>query len=75
MNDLSLNRPDKFKAYRARKKRAGLREVRMWVPDINSPEFKAKLARDMAATSVQEDERDVMIFIERMTEELWKSED
>ena len=71
MNDLSPKRTDKFKAYRARKKAAGLREVRMWVPDVNSPEFLAKLAQDMKATSMQDDERDVMIFIEEATADLW----
>lgn len=32
-------RPNKFKAYRARKKAAGLREVRFWVPDVHTKEF------------------------------------
>jgi Protein of unknown function (DUF3018) len=38
MNDLSPKRLDKFRAYRARKKAAGLREIRMWIPDIRTKE-------------------------------------
>jgi Protein of unknown function (DUF3018) len=42
----------KFAAYRARKKAAGLREVRRWVWDVNSPAFieqlrcEAKILKD-----------------------------
>lgn len=75
MNDLSPERQNKFRAYRARKKAIGLREVRMWVPDVRSTAFRAKLASDMAATSVQEDEQDAMIFFERLTDELWNDLD
>ena len=71
MSDLSPERTDKFRTYRARKKAAGLREVRMWVPDVHSPEFLAKLAKDMETTSIQEDEQDATIFIELLTADLW----
>ena len=65
-------RHDKFRAYRARKKAAGLREIRRWGPNIDDPAFRAKLARDMETTSRQEDEQDVMIFLDQATEELWR---
>ena len=71
MNDASPARHDKFRAYRARKKAAGLREVRLWVPDIDDPKFRAKLAADMAIPSVLEDEQDATIFIEKLSDELW----
>lgn len=45
--------------------------MRMWVPDIEDPAFRAKLARDMEITSRQEDEQDVTIFLEKLTDELW----
>jgi Protein of unknown function (DUF3018) len=41
MNAESPRDQDKFRRYRARKKAAGLKEVRMWLPDVHSPEFKA----------------------------------
>ena len=64
MNDLSPERTNKFKAYRARKKAAGLKEVRRWVWDVNSPEFKAALARDVAAINAAPGEDEAMDFIE-----------
>jgi hypothetical protein len=45
MNDLTPKRQDKFRAYRARKKAAGLREVRMWLPDVRSKAFWEKSVR------------------------------
>ena len=41
--------PSKFRRYRARKRAAGLREVRMWVPDLLSPQWQALIAREQAA--------------------------
>jgi Protein of unknown function (DUF3018) len=35
----------KFQRYRARKKASGLKEVRLWVRDTNTQEFKAEMAR------------------------------
>ncbi len=46
MTDLSPKRHDKFRAYRARKKAAGLREVRFWVPDVRSKEFWKQSVRE-----------------------------
>jgi hypothetical protein len=48
MNDLSPKRHDKFRAYRARKKAAGLREIRLWVPDVNAPGFWEASVREAA---------------------------
>lgn len=48
-----------------------MREVRMWVLDVNSPEFLAKLAKDMKITSAQDDEQDVMEFIDAVSTDLW----
>jgi hypothetical protein len=71
MNDLSPKRVDKFRAYRARKKAAGLSEVRMWVPDVNTPEFIAKLDSQIQRINASEDEREVMIFCEAHAAEVW----
>lgn len=68
MNDLS---PNKFSAYRARKKAAGLREVRMWVPDDNSTEFQQALDAQIERINASEDEREVMIFCEAAAAEIW----
>jgi hypothetical protein len=75
MNDLTPPAPNKFKAYRARKKAAGLREVRMWVPDVNSPEFQEELDAQIERINASEDEREVMIFCEAHAAEVWESLD
>ena len=54
----------KFAAYRARKKAAGLREVRRWVWDINSPAFKEQLRREAEILKNAPDENDTLDFIE-----------
>lgn len=45
MNMESPKNQDKFRRYRANKKAQGLKEVRMWLPDVKSAEFKAKMER------------------------------
>ena len=41
--------PSKFRRYRERKRAAGLRELRMWVPDLRSPVWQAALAGEAAS--------------------------
>ena len=66
MNDLSPKRHDKFRAYRARKKAAGMREVRFWVPDVTSPEFWARSVRAAEALRAAPEEAETMNFIEQL---------
>jgi hypothetical protein len=75
MNDLSPNRTDKFKAYRARKKAAGLKELRMWVPDVNAPGFQEELDAQIAKINASADEREVLIFCEEAAKEVWGEAD
>lgn len=69
MTDLSPKRHDKFRAYRAKKKAAGLREVRLWLPDVRSPEFQASSARESAALRASFSEEESMRWIEALCEE------
>ena len=71
MNDASPDKQDKFRRYRARKKAAGLREIRMWVPDINAPGFKEKLDKEIAAINASKDSAEVQAWLDEMTEEVW----
>ena len=66
MTDLNPKRHDKFRAYRARKKAAGLREVRMWVPDVRSKEFQEASARESAALRASASEEETMRWIEAL---------
>jgi methionyl-tRNA formyltransferase len=54
--------------YRAAKKAAGLKEVRIWTFDTSNPEFMAKLKRDMEAIRKSEGEAEVMAFVEAITD-------
>ncbi|SFP35199.1 antitoxin MazE family protein [Sphingomonas rubra] len=69
MNDASPGRYDKFRAYRARKKAAGLREVRLWLPDTRSPEFQAEAKRQAALLNHSQDEQDAIAMMDRLAAE------
>lgn len=61
----------KFQAYRARKKAAGLREVRMWVIDTRSPEFQAEARRQAALLNHSPDEREAIAMMDKFRAECW----
>lgn len=69
MNDLSPGRADKFRTYRARKKAAGLRELRLWVPDVQAPGFWERSARAAAVLRNAPEEEETMLFIEALQAE------
>ena len=64
-----MNEASKFARYRARKKAQGLRELRMWVPDVNSPEFKAQAEREAKLLRGAPEEQDALDFIEAIIAE------
>jgi Protein of unknown function (DUF3018) len=66
MNDLSPQRHNKFAAYRARKKAGGLREVRMWVPDVDAPGFWERSVLAAAILRDAPEEEDTMLFVEAL---------
>jgi Protein of unknown function (DUF3018) len=66
MNDLSPARHDKFRAYRARKKAVGLREVRLWVPDVSAPGFWEKSVRCAEALRNAPEEQETVEFFEAL---------
>jgi hypothetical protein len=67
-------RQDKFRAYRARKKAAGLREIRMWVPDINAQGFREEAARQAALLDQTDEEREISAFMVAAAAEAWARE-
>ena len=69
--NLRAPKPDKYKAYRARKKAAGLKEVRIWTFDPKAPGFQERLDRDIARINASESERATIAVIEAgMAEDL-----
>lgn len=71
--NLHAPRPDKYKTYRARKKAAGLKEVRLWTFDPDAPGFRDRLNRDIARINDCEDEKVVMAEMEAWTAEMWRT--
>lgn len=58
----------KMRDYRDRLRAAGLRPIQIWVPDVGSRGFAARLGRQVAALDAVH-EADAMDFIERVTDE------
>lgn len=71
MNDATPQKPDKFRRYRARKKAQGLREIRMWVPDVNVPGFQDELERACREINESKDSAEVQAWLDEMTAEVW----
>jgi hypothetical protein len=58
---------ERMKAMRARRRKRGLREVRLVVPDARSAAVRRRIAAQVARLN-PEDERDVMRWIEAVSE-------
>ena len=61
-----MNEQSKFARYRARKKAQGLREIRLWVPDVNAPGFQERLDRETAAINASRSGREALDWIEEV---------
>lgn len=68
-------KPNKYKAYRERKKAAGLKQVRLWTLDTSVPGFQERLEADIARINASESERKTIAFIEAMMAEDLADED
>lgn len=64
MNDVTPVRGNKFSRYRAAKRAKGLREIRMWVPDVNAPGFWERSVLEAAVLRTAPDEEETMLFME-----------
>lgn len=69
MNESSPAQQDKFRRYRARKKARGLREVRLWAPNVNAPGFWERSVLAAAILCDAPEEEETMSFIEALQAE------
>ena len=57
---------ERVAAHRERLRKQGLRPIQIWVPDVNSPEFKAEARRQSLLVAQSEQEQDDLNFIESL---------
>ena len=59
----------KSRRYRDRKRAAGLRQVRLGLPDVRSPAFEAEARRQARVVAASTAEEDAMRFLEALQAE------
>lgn len=66
-------KPNKYKAYRERKKAAGLKQVRIWTLDPDAPGFREgmKAAFERERMMQSQEARDLRAFLDAASEETW----
>lgn len=62
---------DKVRAHRARLRAQGLRPVQYWLPDVNSPKFKAEARRQSLLIANSEYEKDDQAFVDSIRDTDW----
>ena len=75
MNDESPDKQNKFHAYRKRKRASGLREVRMWLPDVRTAAFGQEAKRQAALLDHSVDEIEAAEAMRRLVDEAWSAAD
>lgn len=65
-------KPDKYKAYRARKKAAGLRQVRIWTLDPEGPGFRESMNAAFACEQANPEARDLQDGCDANAAEIWR---
>ncbi len=62
----------RVRKHRDKMKAMGLKPVTLWVPDVHSPEFKAQIARDIAAINASPDEKVILEELSHIEIDDWK---
>ena len=55
---------ERHRAYRARLKARGMRQVVLWVPDTHRPGFADEIRRQLARVEESPEDREALAFIE-----------
>jgi hypothetical protein len=66
-------KPNKYKAYRERKKAAGLKQVRIWALDPDAPGFREAMnaAFERERNNQSQEARDLQAFLDAAAEDTW----
>jgi hypothetical protein len=54
------NSTERSRKYREKMKAAGLKQVAIWVPNVDAPGFREQLARDIEMINNSEDEKRIL---------------
>ncbi|CAN5308034.1 hypothetical protein BH10PSE9_BH10PSE9_09560 [soil metagenome] len=64
---------ERMRAYRARKREGGMRQVQYWVPDLRSPEMRARIREEAEMLDKHPDTKAVNEWLEAVLAETeWK---
>jgi hypothetical protein len=63
---------ERVAAHRDRLRKQGLRPIQIWVPDVNSPEFKAEARRQSREVARSPHEEEDQAFVDAVSD--WESE-
>jgi hypothetical protein len=64
---------EKVREHRARLRARGMRPIQIWVPDVNSPEFRAEAHRQSAAAAASAHAADDQAFVDSVSV-IWDDE-
>jgi hypothetical protein len=62
----------RVRKHREKMKAAGLKPVTIWVPDVNTPEFRAQVAREIKLINASADEKAILEELSNIEIEGWK---
>jgi hypothetical protein len=62
----------RVRKHREKMKAAGLKPVTIWVPDVNTPEFRARVAREIKLINASADEKAILEELSNIEIEGWK---
>ena len=60
---------DKVRAYRQRMRAMGMKPITIWVPDVESPVFKAEARRQSRLVAQSPGEKEDLAFLESLLQE------
>jgi hypothetical protein len=63
---------ERVAAHRDRLRKQGLRPVQIWIPDVNSPEFKEEARRQSLLIAQSPQEQDDLAFVDSLID--WEDE-
>ena len=62
----------RVRKHREKMKAAGLKPVTIWVPDVNTPEFRAQVAREIAIINASAGEKEILEELSEVDFDGWK---